>query len=870
MADFEPIAVNTTAEKLEKIANMEINDETLNENSSDNSLPTSKLVYNELKKISENSGGGSNGGLGNFSVWQPNTEYKVGDMVLATWKNEDKKETVIAECNEAHTSSSSFTNDLIIYAVWDMNFINARGDEYGRSIYETYATKEEALKVASSVEYFDIETDGTIYLKPEYRGSAIDFKTNSSIVTDLGETVCKNMNDYSESDNEFGKDGSKISSLPEVLYIPNEVKGTKVTKLAPAMFAYNKRVKQVVLPQGITTIPNECFAYAIHLESVKNLESVTTVEYGSFFASGVLEIDLPNLTTLGQRAFMKSGHLKKIHLGKIATIPDRCFEHCNDLEEITNDGTITTVGSGVFFNTVKLKKADFVSSLTNIGSYAFNRCALNFDWVAFKEKNPSVVFGDYATPLQMAGSSLTSAHYNIKTKERILPAPLRINQGDPRWRDTQLNINETHNTGCRYFSVMNAYCGIRGLNYDNAYELDEINKAIIVEIDEKESTAEAFNNYLYEINPDTNKPVNIGKIMRYTGDGGELILQYDMSTDKLGVIETNPKRYFEKNHYYQLVRISGKAKASWVDLGDRQITNLDLFHSDRSYESMEKWYKNLGLKESENVLQIPENYFKIIKAIQNGSYVVLNVPMGYDQAGGHAIVLYGVNSNGEVLFVDSSAPSNDALEDYTAVTGCMLLQNLVLNAVLIREGKEVFFPRACNFISEGETKTLLNEKTDQIWSILTEVLKTMDLSILKTYYQPITQTKTVDRLIFSVDFEPKIVFFNTTTRKSTLSKNFPTIAEGTVVNGISNETWIKENISNNQPTMTAQISLQKDGNGTLTNQASTNLSLSLISVSQNQSTGKWDITIGGKDFSETVLNRIIGGEGITYNLFVAG
>lgn len=78
-----------------------------------------------------------------ISIWQPNTEYKVGNIVLATWKNEDKKETVIAECNEAHTSSSSFTNDLIIYAVWDMNFINARGDEYGRSIYETYATKED-------------------------------------------------------------------------------------------------------------------------------------------------------------------------------------------------------------------------------------------------------------------------------------------------------------------------------------------------------------------------------------------------------------------------------------------------------------------------------------------------------------------------------------------------------------------------------------------------------------------------------------------------------------------------------------------------------------------------------------------------------
>lgn len=86
-----------------------------------------------------------------IQVWQPNTEYKVGDVVLATWENEDKIETVIAECNESHTSSLSFTNDLIMYAVWDMESINAQGDEYGRSIYETYATKEELNEVADSI-----------------------------------------------------------------------------------------------------------------------------------------------------------------------------------------------------------------------------------------------------------------------------------------------------------------------------------------------------------------------------------------------------------------------------------------------------------------------------------------------------------------------------------------------------------------------------------------------------------------------------------------------------------------------------------------------------------------------------------------------
>ena len=86
-----------------------------------------------------------------ITVWQPNTKYEVGDVVIATWENEDKEETVIAKCNEVHTSSASFTNDLVVSAVWDMKSINAYGDEYGRNIYNTYATKEELEEALENI-----------------------------------------------------------------------------------------------------------------------------------------------------------------------------------------------------------------------------------------------------------------------------------------------------------------------------------------------------------------------------------------------------------------------------------------------------------------------------------------------------------------------------------------------------------------------------------------------------------------------------------------------------------------------------------------------------------------------------------------------
>ena len=55
MADYNNIAINTTAEKIERMANMEINTEGFDENSDDSSIPTSKVVH---RAIMESGGGG--------------------------------------------------------------------------------------------------------------------------------------------------------------------------------------------------------------------------------------------------------------------------------------------------------------------------------------------------------------------------------------------------------------------------------------------------------------------------------------------------------------------------------------------------------------------------------------------------------------------------------------------------------------------------------------------------------------------------------------------------------------------------------------------------------------------------------------------
>ena len=694
----------------------------------------------------------------------------------------------------------------------------------------TYAQSGKAVADAvAGAEYFNIETDGTISLKPEYRGATIKFADDSTILNDLGSSVCAEMLRYATSDNDVGKEGSKINSLPETLYIPSSIGGMAVTKLAPAMFAYNKRVKQVVLPLGIAVIPNECFAYTIHLESIKNVESVTSINYGSFCASRIVELDVPNLTALDKKTFMKAGHLKRIHLGKITEIPTRCFHYCTNLEEITHDENfkITSVGEGAFFLTNSLKSADFVEDLRVIGSYAFNRCALNFDWLDFYNRhtgsiehwdiskatdNHSLVFdkvnniirlidtgenytketlgelcpdlkdgdtailtwnsGEYtyialwgaeqidytvengnhrrvykitpqslnnqieisgmvcsienfsiiteaetvtygtrATPIQSNPSILTTTDFdffNIETKACELPAPLRIEQDNPKWSAKPLGNMDTFSTGCMFFSVMNAYCGMRGLNYDEPYSLVDINEACPIPdgyITEEASGA-TLNDAFTKTKENNRYPTRYGEIVKYIGTNERVTIKaYIHHNDKSIPTRTvDTDKVFINGHNYRLSDTYDKTTKertwTWVDLGTRELTNMDLFASG-NYTTTEQWFKGLGFNTELSIWQTPAEYPKIIEALQNGSYVVLNVPNAYNSLNGHAILLYGVKANGEVMFVDSSVPALLALEDYRAITGSMFLQNL------IPENGGVY-----NIISEGETKTLLNETVD--------------------------------------------------------------------------------------------------------------------------------------------------------------
>ena len=126
-----------------------------------------KTKINKLQKTIDDIQIGEDGSViiptNAIQLWQPSTEYKVGDVVIADTVagfeigNVSTKyiyEKVIAECVKAHTSIDHFGvyNGDELEVVWNIKTnISAYSDALGRPITLTYATKEELNQTVGDI-----------------------------------------------------------------------------------------------------------------------------------------------------------------------------------------------------------------------------------------------------------------------------------------------------------------------------------------------------------------------------------------------------------------------------------------------------------------------------------------------------------------------------------------------------------------------------------------------------------------------------------------------------------------------------------------------------------------------------------------------
>lgn len=300
--------------------------------------------------------------------------------------------------------------------------------------------------------YFDIDYDGIVSLKAEYRGAS-----NQSSAP------------YSISDNGLDAEGSKINELPERIVIPSIINEIAVTGFQNAMFYRNTRVKEIILPDGITKLPNNFCREAKNLVSVKNTENVTILGNSVFNSTRIEKASFPNLISLGNSTFSTCVLLVSVDIGNLVTeVPKQCFMACHKLSYIFGGASVTSVGDYGFFYTVRLKNLPFLSQLTNVGNYGFFYSRVNFDWNSLKD----CTFGTYATWSQYNSEDYWSACTYTACEKQLLSL---FNQHDTRWCDETIgNTTRKYIDGCAMICIAEIYSAFEGVELSSPKDFEAI------------------------------------------------------------------------------------------------------------------------------------------------------------------------------------------------------------------------------------------------------------------------------------------------------------------------------------------------------------------------------------------------------------
>ena len=315
--------------------------------------------------------------------------------------------------------------------------------------------------------YFDIDYDGIISLKPEYRGKSVEEEYP-----------------YSISDNGVGLEGSKISDLPEILFIPNNIDKEQVRGFQPGIFCENYRLKGLILPLGIKTIPDYFVTRSIYLEEIKNLEQIEHVGKAALAQTRVEEVYLPNLKTLEKSAFMYCGRLIRVNIGNsIEIIKEKTFYGCSDLIDFTGGKNVTSIEASAFYSTRRLRDLSLLQNkITSIGENAFAGSNVNFEDVYEELVANGCVFEAYATYKQYNDEDYWTG---VPFEPCKNPLNSLFHQKDIRWKDKQIgnytykdeNGNSTGvpytygANGCALCTLTSIYSALTGTKFESPEEM---------------------------------------------------------------------------------------------------------------------------------------------------------------------------------------------------------------------------------------------------------------------------------------------------------------------------------------------------------------------------------------------------------------
>lgn len=228
--------------------------------------------------------------------------------------------------------------------------LNAGGVAFGVNADETTCT----VSGLTSLE----DQPSTLNIPAEARGSLLDGY--------LYKATAIGANAFAEEENaEVKKYTFKNVVIPE-----------GITTIGSSAFVYETNLAHVAFPNSLKTIKPNAFANCSNLKDV-SIEGIETIENWAFQNTGIESITVSGNTTLSSYVFQGCVALKTAVLKEgITIIPLGAFDFCDKLQSISLPSTVEVIKSGAFWNCTSLVEANMPSSLKTIEKEAFQNCKL--------------------------------------------------------------------------------------------------------------------------------------------------------------------------------------------------------------------------------------------------------------------------------------------------------------------------------------------------------------------------------------------------------------------------------------------------------------------------------------------------------------
>ena len=172
----------------------------------------------------------------------------------------------------------------------------------------------------------------------------------------------------------------------EELVVPAEINGIRIVGIGEEAFKERKRIKRLIISEGIEYIADAAFFMCSSLEKVilpnslielgRKIEFKMCIEGTFGRCERLSEIEIPStVTKIGAGTFLQCKNLHSVYLNQgVTEIRECAFKECESLSNITIPSTVTEMGTRVFAGCKNLRSVQLNEGLTEIEEATFRDC----------------------------------------------------------------------------------------------------------------------------------------------------------------------------------------------------------------------------------------------------------------------------------------------------------------------------------------------------------------------------------------------------------------------------------------------------------------------------------------------------------------